>query len=162
MRIAIGDVFTRLTAIEDLGMKNRHHIWKCQCECGRECIAREDKLIEGRTKSCGCLQPQLNAIRGDLSDQSAILKSTLRELKKTLLLANQLASRNLFGRAKQLSNAVSQSAAIDYRQFEYTGPPRLAAKLLVEWAALVNAVLPYGPEHDAVTIKVDLSITKHP
>jgi hypothetical protein len=28
--------------------------WLCRCLCGKEHIAREDHLVAGRTKSCGC------------------------------------------------------------------------------------------------------------
>jgi hypothetical protein len=37
--------------------------WFCQCVCGQVKVVRERKLIEGRTKSCGCLNSELSAER---------------------------------------------------------------------------------------------------
>lgn len=58
-----GEVFGRLTVIEDLGMmikegtKTRGHYVKCICNCPEqnEVISRAQSLITGKTKSCGCL-----------------------------------------------------------------------------------------------------------
>lgn len=31
------------------------HLWKCRCDCGIEKIIREDTLLGGLSKSCGCV-----------------------------------------------------------------------------------------------------------
>jgi len=51
-----GKVFGRLTVIEPVG-KNKagQYIWKSFCSCGNEHIVAGTSLIEGQTKSCGCL-----------------------------------------------------------------------------------------------------------
>jgi len=36
--------------------KNRGVFWKCVCDCGCEKIVRSTELINGDTKSCGCLK----------------------------------------------------------------------------------------------------------
>lgn len=32
--------------------------WRCQCECGNETIVARKKLLDGMTKSCGCLRSE--------------------------------------------------------------------------------------------------------
>lgn len=51
-----GRVFGRLHPVEVVG-KNRwgDHIWRCTCDCGRECFSVAHDLLSGHTKSCGCL-----------------------------------------------------------------------------------------------------------
>ena len=53
-----GRVFGRLTAIEktDLRTKSGSVIWKCKCECGNDFQTSEDNLMQGNSKSCGCLR----------------------------------------------------------------------------------------------------------
>lgn len=58
-RIQVGDRFTRLVVIKDLGM----HLYggkavrklQCGCDCGNTRIAWAGHLRDGSTKSCGCL-----------------------------------------------------------------------------------------------------------
>ena len=61
--------FNKLTVIEDTFKtdNNRHHIWKCYCECGRYCEVSADKLKSGNTQSCGCLQS-----KGELQIQNLL------------------------------------------------------------------------------------------
>ena len=48
--------FGRLTVIKDSGKrKNRGVVWLCKCDCGNLVEIRSHCLIEGFTKSCGCL-----------------------------------------------------------------------------------------------------------
>lgn len=35
--------------------KNGSAAWDCVCDCGKQIVARSDKLRGGKTKSCGCL-----------------------------------------------------------------------------------------------------------
>lgn len=52
--------FGRLTAIKFIN-KTKHKTikWLCRCDCGNERIVASQKLKEGKTKSCGCLQKEL-------------------------------------------------------------------------------------------------------
>ena len=34
----------------------KRRTWLCRCECGNEVIKREDNLLSGHTRSCGCMQ----------------------------------------------------------------------------------------------------------
>ena len=54
-----GQHFGRLTVLRRAPEQYvwRHHVratWLCICQCGKECAAREDDLVGGRRKSCGC------------------------------------------------------------------------------------------------------------
>ena len=48
-----GQKFGRLTVIERIEGKD---MWRCKCDCGNETTARGSTLIQGRKRSCGCLQ----------------------------------------------------------------------------------------------------------
>lgn len=55
-----GMVFGRLTAVECIRSEPvKGRIWRCQCSCGGEKEVRSTYLINGRTKSCGCLNPRM-------------------------------------------------------------------------------------------------------
>lgn len=32
--------------------------WQCKCQCGKVITTRADRLVSGRVKSCGCIQPE--------------------------------------------------------------------------------------------------------
>ena len=51
-----GKRFGRLTVLErDIeGSKGGRVKWICRCDCGNEINATGYRLVEGRTKSCGC------------------------------------------------------------------------------------------------------------
>lgn len=51
--------FGRLTALEATEKRiNKSVVWRCQCECGKECFISAASLRSGRTKSCGCLKQE--------------------------------------------------------------------------------------------------------
>ena len=52
--------FGRLTVLEYAYSKNGRAYWKCICECGKETVALGKTLLNGGTKSCGCLRAELN------------------------------------------------------------------------------------------------------
>lgn len=54
-QIKQGDVFTKLKVIGDAGYKNNRHWSLCQCDCGRVVKIKDNALLSGNTKSCGCL-----------------------------------------------------------------------------------------------------------
>lgn len=52
-----GQKFGRLTVVECAGKsKCGNYIWKCKCECGSTCFVKGAYLVNGNTKSCGCLR----------------------------------------------------------------------------------------------------------
>ena len=55
-----GDKFGRLICLEDVGRnKNGNVLWKCECECGNYAVVDSSSLKTGNTKSCGCLQKEI-------------------------------------------------------------------------------------------------------
>lgn len=49
-----GQVFGKLTILEELPPKNSESRWKCRCECGNEIEASGWLLTKGVVGSCGC------------------------------------------------------------------------------------------------------------
>lgn len=48
--------FDRLKAVRKTDQrKNGSVVWECQCECGNIAYVRAASLVQGNTKSCGCL-----------------------------------------------------------------------------------------------------------
>ncbi len=52
-----GRRFGRLVCIEPTDRRgpNGATVWKCRCDCGKECLAASTQLSRGYKKSCGCL-----------------------------------------------------------------------------------------------------------
>jgi hypothetical protein len=56
--------FGRLIAVEIVGItKKQERIWKCKCDCGNETEVTVVRLMNGTTKSCGCIQKELSSKR---------------------------------------------------------------------------------------------------
>jgi len=53
-----GQKFGRLTVIKKSGKNKNYITYLCQCKCGKKTIAISTKLIQGRKKSCGCLEKE--------------------------------------------------------------------------------------------------------
>lgn len=63
--IAIGQRFRKLTVVRELPPKNkRYRMFLLLCDCGNEVSTRLDKLLAGRTGSCGCYQATKNIVHG--------------------------------------------------------------------------------------------------
>jgi hypothetical protein len=55
-----GKRFVRLVCIRDIGRdKGGGVLWECQCDCGNKKNVRSGKLVNGHTRSCGCLQKDI-------------------------------------------------------------------------------------------------------
>ena len=53
-------IFGRLTVIKDSGKRvQRHIVWLCRCQCGKEVFIHSQSLQRGMTKSCGCLKKEI-------------------------------------------------------------------------------------------------------
>ncbi|MBQ0014768.1 MAG: hypothetical protein KBS82_05550 [Oscillospiraceae bacterium] len=60
----IGCKFGRLTVLEKAEKsKDGRSQWLCKCDCGNERIVLEKSLKNGHTKSCGCLNKEINSMR---------------------------------------------------------------------------------------------------
>ena len=59
-----GKTFHMLTVLKR--MENDHRggtTWNCQCQCGNTKIVKRQELIEGDTKSCGCIAKMCSQIK---------------------------------------------------------------------------------------------------
>ena len=76
--------FGRLKAIKRVGMDKRHKesIWLCDCLCGRSAIVRKADLLNGHTRSCGCLADERKSLSRVLKKQKAINPDELERAKK--------------------------------------------------------------------------------
>lgn len=62
-----GKKFGRLTVIKEAGTtQDRRKLWECICECGNITIVRSQTLLNGSTKSCGCLRKELASTRNKI------------------------------------------------------------------------------------------------
>jgi hypothetical protein len=94
--VTIGDTFGRWTVIERIGSsRNRTAIWLCRCECGGEGQVVSTSLLNGNSKSCGCLRKETvvknlidhkgrHICRKKLSDTKIKQMLRLRRMGRTL------------------------------------------------------------------------------
>lgn len=54
-----GQRFGRLVAREPVAKSGGHILWLCDCDCGLDAIVSSDTLIRGASKSCGCLNHEV-------------------------------------------------------------------------------------------------------
>ena len=76
--------------------------WICRCSCGTELKVRADRLLSGKTKSCGCL---LTDIRRSAKKERAILVALSSKVK--IAIARQQHQHPLFSAAPKKSGADS-------------------------------------------------------
>ena len=66
-----GMKFGRLTVIQlSHTDKTFGSFWHCQCQCGNRHIVRQNSLVTGATRSCGCLNHDTEQRRSDLKGQT--------------------------------------------------------------------------------------------
>lgn len=58
-RLTVLAVGTNLRGIKGRRVK----VYQCRCDCGKEKLVEPSSLIDGRTKSCGCILAEINAAR---------------------------------------------------------------------------------------------------
>lgn len=59
-----GKKFGRLTVIRyDGHSKSNKRTWLCECECGNNVVVIGSHLVNGNTRSCGCLKDELTSKR---------------------------------------------------------------------------------------------------
>lgn len=86
----LGKKFGRLTIIrlDYIEPKYFKRYWLCKCDCGNTISVRRDSLINGATKSCGCLQNELHIPKEKQKVQSKSLSKKgikKRQLRVELL-----------------------------------------------------------------------------
>ena len=55
----LGRHFGDLTVMAYDGNRDGTYFWRCQCRCGKETVVRQNNLLLGHTKSCGCRQKKV-------------------------------------------------------------------------------------------------------
>lgn len=57
-----GQRFSRLVAVECMGYRKWNGTyWRCKCDCGGETTTQRTALVQGRTRSCGCLRREVSS-----------------------------------------------------------------------------------------------------
>lgn len=56
-----GSRFGRLVATSFSHRKNKQTFWNVKCDCGTVCVVNYAHIVDGRTKSCGCIKRELMA-----------------------------------------------------------------------------------------------------
>ena len=60
-----GQCFGRLTVVKSAGTnKFKKALWHCQCACGNTAVVIGSKLLNGETRSCGCIHSEASAENG--------------------------------------------------------------------------------------------------
>ena len=66
----VGQKFGRLTVTSRSNSRNKRGVvWNCKCECGTIVEVVSSDLVNGNTKSCGCLKTDLHSTMIDLTGQ---------------------------------------------------------------------------------------------
>lgn len=83
--ISVGDVFSRWTVIAIGSVRPFENI-KCRCACGTERATRAERLLSGRSGSCGCL-------RDDNLTTHGLTKTSIRESSHEYWVWNAMVQR---------------------------------------------------------------------
>jgi hypothetical protein len=84
----VGEVFSRLTVVRRGRSENGRQYWVCDCSCGTKGLERRaDKLVDGRVKSCGCLNREM----ADAAHAQALKTKQDRELLREAALQRRQA-----------------------------------------------------------------------
>lgn len=70
-----GQKFGRLTAVRAEREKGKRTRWVCRCECGIEHTVDQTHLTRGNTRSCGCLNSEVAALRNNKNAKHGMWKS---------------------------------------------------------------------------------------
>lgn len=97
-RDILGRQFGNLTVIAYEGNREGAYFWRCRCKCGNETVVRQNNLLLGHTKSCGCLQKTqiVNNLR--LVDGTSV---TILEAMKNRVIASNTSGYNGVYRSKK-------------------------------------------------------------
>ncbi|MDT2909320.1 hypothetical protein [Lactococcus lactis] len=83
----IGHRFGKLTVIKKTNKRSSHGavIWQCKCDCGNEKNVTTGHLVNGSTKSCGCLLEKNNLAGQRIGRLFVIEKTNKRSSLKTVI-----------------------------------------------------------------------------
>jgi hypothetical protein len=90
----VGKVFGRLTVVRCVGVsRTKHLLWACICICGTKATVRGHRLKSGKTKSCGCLGPDVTRVRS-LRHGHAVHGATSRTYKSWIAMKSRCTDSN--------------------------------------------------------------------
>jgi hypothetical protein len=55
----IGKKFNRLTVLKKVDAGKYQYKYLCQCDCGNKKIIQSTSIVQGTTKSCGCIKTEM-------------------------------------------------------------------------------------------------------
>lgn len=86
LKYIIGQKFGRLTVIEIASKSAKNTTYLCKCDCGKTIKVLRFNLINGKTKSCGCLRSELRSedppVNGGFVDGTCVNYITSCKLSK--------------------------------------------------------------------------------
>lgn len=77
-----GKKFGRWTVLSLFERKNGNIYWKCQCDCGLQKNIAAYSLINGNSKSCGCLLKEINSLPVGVAAMHAVHRNYTRTAKE--------------------------------------------------------------------------------
>lgn len=77
LRDLTGQRFGRLVVLSRGPSDGHGARWHCICDCGTAKLAKAQRLTQGNTRSCGCLQRELNRARFDNPESAARLRASM-------------------------------------------------------------------------------------
>lgn len=82
-----GQRFGRLTVIElhSAAMHGTNRRWLCKCDCGGEKIVTSSRLLQGRTRSCGCLRKETASQNGKKQARHGMNRTRLYNIWGSML-----------------------------------------------------------------------------
>lgn len=75
----IGKRFGRLTVVKKTRLKDNRIGWLCRCDCGNKKTIRTNHLLNGETKSCGCLKKEVNKTHGKRNTPTYNIWSNMKQ-----------------------------------------------------------------------------------
>lgn len=109
----IGRRFDALTVVGYAGRSGRKNQWRCRCDCGREVVALQSDLSDGRVHSCGCLREAVRSGKLKFADGTVV---PFRNCSRGMPVENYY---NSFPGVRYVPEARKWSAEIIYRGETY-------------------------------------------
>lgn len=90
-----GKKFEKLLVVSREPSKNGRAMWLCQCDCGNSTIVKGKQLLNGNTKSCGCLRKEVKIKHGKYNTR---LYTIWRSMKQRCYNKNNIRYNDYGGR----------------------------------------------------------------
>ena len=81
----MGLTYGRLTVIREAGSKGGHRLVLCKCVCGKEKTIQVRFILNGNTKSCGCLNRDVAQARQRKQRKSAFCVNPLDHIDEDII-----------------------------------------------------------------------------